>query len=549
MPEYIQFLTAFLTDHGLHVDVNDYVRYSDNDRTPILVDGRRLALPTERHRRNPNDETILLHPLAENTVADLSPVMKEIVRLGSINLNILFATFGVEIIQLASDTGRQNNLTDNQIDLIAKLKSCKSSAEKNVAKIAGDLMTDYTMKNQTTGFIQLGLMRGRNYRGEKRHRACSVSFPMYERLLHDQTVPKAQARFDLTGDERNTLIELHEAMFPAVSEAEAYGYAEVTNRTIAPFFVTYAMTYAQLAGEFRARYKTLQGAVPFQAQDEPPLLDWVQDIQNTDILLKWANGIPDQTVLRVSAPQTEYKPTDSVSTAVQVAQPQKDDGIPYVGQKYITSSGQLAEVPPPNAEARPRGPEVPKNAISPDEFLRTYASGSPLTAMLNTQSMLKAYTEGYGKFWDGHIQKFRIAPQGLPHPTSIPAGILPPAYPNHSALPMGFYPGGPMTATVTPVNTMVPGMMHPGMMQPGMFPGQQMHPGMQMHPAMMAGMHPGMMHPGQQMMHPGMMQPGMMQPGQGGVGAYGGAVNTGISSHPAFAGLSVGAGTVSPGTV
>lgn len=549
---YTKFLISLLADLDLHVDVNDTVRYNDEARTPILVDGRRLVLPTERHRRNPSDEILILHPLAENTVADISPVLRELVKLGSVNLNILFATYAAELTQIAGDHGRQVGLTDAQIDLIAKLKSCKPSSEKDVAKVVAQTLMAHQIENSSNSFIQLGLTRGRMYRGENRHRACTVAFPMLERLIIDDSLPKDQKRFKVTADVNATLIELHEALFPACREPEAYGYCDVTNRTVAPFFVTFAMTYAQLASEFKERFKVLRSLSQFTASEEPPTLDWVKDLQDNDQIRRWANEMPDTS--SYAAPLQPQKQMQAPALAPAPMAPVEtkpaDTGVAYMGPKVLNAAGQLVEIPPPSQQV---APEQKSNAreISPDEFLRSYSSGSPFAAVQNTQSMLKAYIEGYAKFWDGHVAQYRVPPtgMGMVHPQQIPRGVLPPVYPNMPPLPPGFYPGGPITATVMPT-TMMPGVM-PGM--PGMqYPQQQYGMPQYGMPQYQQPGYPGV--PG----YPGMpgMVPGMYPNPAGGAVVYGSAVNTGgyapqqnLSAHPAFAGTAVGAGTVSPGTV
>lgn len=560
MEDYIKFLTSFLTDLGLTVDSNDYVRFGDDARSPILVEGRRLVLPTDTHRRNPSDDNIIFHPLSENTVAELSIVTKELLRLGAINLNIFFATHAVELIRVATDKGRQTGLSGDQIDLIAKLSNVKTDNDKEGAafiKAAENFIFGQASKNQTSAFIQLGLTRGRVYRGEKRHRAGEVFFPMYEELLLDETKTRKDSKFDLQKDVLRTLIEVHEALFPAVGEAEAYGYAEITNRNIAPFFTTFALTYAQLGAEFKARQKVLNGLVQFSVQDEAPRLDWVNDLHNTDLLRKWANVIPDQVPYRAPAMrdgESSYRPTQ-VQEEVQDVHPVAEaNTVPYVGPKYLNSQGQLTELPPPSVQ-QAQTPAKPGGTISPDDYLKSFSTGSPFAASQKTQSHLKAYIDGYGKFWDMHVQQFRTPPQGYPHPTSLAKTVLPPAYPNHPPLPMGFFPGGPITAQAMQMGmmgVMMPQQMGYGMQQPmgygmqqpmmnGMIPNQGMVGGYGMPAPMMGGMMP-------QQMGYGMQQPmgyGMPQQGMG----YGMQQPMAIGQHPALLGTSVNTGTVSAGTM
>lgn len=561
MEDYLKFLTSFLSDLGLTVDANDYIRFSDDAHSPILVEGRRLVLPTDAHRRNPSDDNLIFHPLSENTVADLSIVTKELLRIGSINLNIFFATHAIELIRLAVDEGRQRGLTCDQLDLIVKLKNVKTSDEKSglaFIKSAENFIMDYHSKNQASSFIQLGLTRGRIYRGEKRHRAGEVIFPLYNGLLVDETKSRKDSKFDLQKDLLRTLIDVHEALFPAVSEAEAYGYAEITNRNIAPFFTTFALTYAQLGAEFKARQKTLQGLIHFSVEDEAPKLDWVGDLHNMDLLRKWANTIPDQVPYRAPAMrdgESSYRVKNAQDEVTDVVKPNEPVGVPYVGQKYMNSQGQLTELPPPSQATNVQ--KTP-GRISPDDYLKNFSTGSPFVATQKIQSDLKAYIDGYGKFWDAHVQQFRVAPQGLPHPTTLPKTMLPPAYPGHTPLPMGFFPGGPIVMQNMPQGMpygMQQGMMSQGMpygmmpygmpygMQQGMMPQGMMPQGIPY------GMQPGMMPQG--MMPQGMpygMQQGMMPQMQQGNGyGYGNQVN--IGNHPALSGSNVSVGTVSAGTV
>lgn len=545
MEEYLNFLRSFLTDLDLTVDNNDYVRYNDESRTPILVEGRRLVLPSEAHRRNPTDDKYILHPLNENTVADLSPVLKELMRLASTNLNILFATYAVEIIRVASDKGRQVSLTDHQLDLIAKLKSCKASDEKDVTRIAMDVLLKIAQENPLTSFVQLGLTRGRVYRGEKRHRAGTVQFPMYEQLLKDDDVPRQQAKIDVSKDVRHTLVEVHEAIFPAVAEDEAYGFTDVTNRTIAPFFITLALTYAQLANEFKQCQKTLTGLVSFTGQDEAPRLDWVGDLNNHDLLRKWAAAIPDQNAYRV--PTLKDGGAEYTTEAAPAQQTQVAQAVQQVAQPAPVATPAPATQPAP-AAAGPR-------TIDPDDFVRTYSSGSTFAATQQIKTQLKAYIDGYKAYWDDHLARYRTAPPNYPHPTVVPAGQLPPNYPGAPALPMGFFPGGsanamamPQIGTGMPMMGMggVPMMGMPGF-TPGTMPGypQAGYPNQAM---MMGGMYPQVQNGYPTMM--GGMGAGAMVYGNGVAMnplATGGVANA--SAHPLFRNTAAGSGSVSPGTI
>lgn len=529
MTEYLNFLRTFLTDLDLTVDGNDYIRYNDDAKTPILVEGRRLVLPTENHRRNPADDKYIFHPLNENTVADLSPVIKELMRLAATNLNILFATYATEIIRIASDTGLQKQgVTDKQLDLISKLKSCKSSDEKDVANIAGRVLLKYAQENQISSFIQIGLTRGRVYRGEKRHRAGSVTFPFYEQLLKDCDVPRANAKIDVSKDVRQTLIEVYETIFPAVGEEEAYGYAEVTNRTIAPFFVTLAKSYAQLAAEFKRCQRVMEGLVHFSAEEEAPRLDWLGDLDDIDLLRKWSASIPDQSTFRpatISNGGSEYKAEPRTQAEpVQTAQP----------------APTPAPTPAPAPVPAPTGSRV----IDPDDFVRTYSSGTAFAATQHIKTQLKNYINGYKAYWDDHLARYNTAPANFPHPTVVPAGQLPPQYPGAPALPMGFYPGGPANVMSTPQIGTGMAMGYGGMpMQQMMMPGMAM-PMQQMQQVMGPNGMPMMV-----MANPmGGINNGAMVQGQ----AYNPMAmnyNANPSAHPLFQNTAVGAGSVAPGCI
>ena len=537
MDDYIKFLTAFVTDLGLNVDNADYIRQRDDGSTPLTIDGRRLVLPTMTHRRSMSDDKVLLHPVAENVLAELSPVTRTLLKVAGCNLNIMFIVYGTELIQVAGDTGRQTKLSNKQLDLLDKLRSCASSEEKDIARIIQKFLMGLYNENQSGAFIRLGLSRGRIYRGSKRHRVGSVVFPLYEDLIADREKSRKESKHGLAEDVRETIIELHEALFPACAEEEAYGFCDVTSRHIAPFFVTFAKTYGQMGAEFRRIQEILTGLVTFTQEDEAPRGDWAPYLEDNDILRKWMNAIPDTSTYTGPADKDE-----EVTSSVD-----KEETVAYMGPRVMNSQGQLEELPPPaqvTEKTRSNQPSSKVDYIDPQDFARRFGGTSAFSLTQTANSTIKRYIDGYAKFWDKHVATYRIAPHGMPHPQQVVKGMLPPNYEGAPALPPGFYPGGSATTAVMPTMPMQ-GMMMPqaGMMMPqqGMMMGQG---------GMMYPQQQGMMMPQGVMMYP---QGAMMMP-QGGM-MMGTSVNPMMNPamnpniHPAMMAVGAGGGAVSPGTI
>lgn len=451
MTDYIQFLKEVLSDFDLSTDANDVVRFNDDAKTPLMIDGKRVVLPTEPHRRS-SDGKVLLHPLYENTVADLSTTTKDLTRRASIKLNILFMLYGNALLSACADKSLQKNLNNSQIDLISDVPSCKDSSEKDVEKLASNFMMEILTDDNVGGLIRIGLTRGREYRGEKRHRAAVVEFPLYKALLEDRAVTKKDAKYpQLTKDMRETIIEMHEAIFPACGEDQAYGYCGVTNKNIAPFFVTMMMTFAQMSEALKVVYDTLSPIVEEVQPDFPPELLWLPIVKDNEQLSKWANLIPDQGVYAPPSGDGSVTLTQQTPQKTQQTQQAQQPHVPRVSVPAIqtpvntaplyNSQGQLVSA---GQSAAPGNGYTVPNTISPQEYMSRVTTVSPETSNAIMQSMVKAYIDGYATWWDAYISEHKVSPPGFVNPASLRGVSLPPAYHNHPPLPPGFYPGGPL---------------------------------------------------------------------------------------------------------
>lgn len=469
--DYLEFLKSLIADLDWGIDEKGFIISQDEYKMPVLLEGQKLALPTEQFRQNPSSLFTLFNPIAENTLAPLSRLNSKILHQAMTNLNALVVMAACELVKVATSPDLQKDLTHGQMDAIQGLKSCKGTTEtkKNIYKLVEQFFLGQYEHDAVSRIVKVVLVRGKEINGKKCIRAAQVSFPLYEDLVKELNLKKEDRRFKLTKEEVSLMMEILETIFPDINNPEVYGYTGVTSQTPAPFFVTLAHTYAQLCICVQNIVYALDAN---ESKGMLPSLVWLNSLQDENNLKKWGTLYPASSPVAPLA-------------ATPAAQVQRNP-----------EPTETKTVETPTTQESAKSP----NEIDPDTFLRMYPSNSPLTQQQLNVSMIEKYVKGYEVWYQDHIKRTGLAPNGYPHPTQIPKSVLPPAYPNHPPLPTGNLPGAPLAQTqpmVQPImypNQMqypVQGMVYP--QQPMVYPQQQM-------------MQPGMVYPAPAMAYPNQMQ-------------------------------------------
>lgn len=282
----LELYESILKAACLSVDNDGFVSVKlQNDNSPSMVNGKRLALPTQKHLANPQpDSKMLFHPLAENIMRGESEVITKLRHSFNVRFNFTFAALGQSLLQIASSVAEHHKLTPEQSEVLSALKDADETTAINFSKI----MINSIKNDPGKAFVNIYLKRGGKIGDKKYARIGVVSFPFYEQLQNkDEDVCGVKLRVK----DRATLKALCEYIFPAIKNTEAYNAG--SDSQIAPFLEALMKTVKCLAMCFNDIFdlfnKHIDGYEELVFNS-----DWVEGLDNLPSMMGEIRMIPIQ---------------------------------------------------------------------------------------------------------------------------------------------------------------------------------------------------------------------------------------------------------------
>ena len=206
----------------------------DDMKTQVLVDGKPLALPTDKIVNNYSDSMVVFHPLCENLLLGESPVLQELRDLIMESLNNLIVQTIDSILMIAVDDNFED-LTPNQIEFMRCTAGTDNTTLKNWRSIARRIDARSTANRAVTIFLK----RGATFKGSKRKRVANVNFNLYNKLdQNSATVIGAKVR----KTDLKVYAAIFEAIFKHIGDDDEY-YSAGTDALIAPYFTVLVESY------------------------------------------------------------------------------------------------------------------------------------------------------------------------------------------------------------------------------------------------------------------------------------------------------------------
>jgi hypothetical protein len=183
---------------------------------PVLIKGKRLALPTPEHLANPDkSQIVLFHPLAESITRGESEVLEKFRALLMVRFNLVAAELMLQLISIAISTDLHAQLAPDQSEFLSKVKNADDKTYDLFKKVLAAMPSDQTARRIITIFLKKTGSVG----GKRHKRVGVVTFPLYQELKKDGN--------DIYGikcrvKDKETLVALMEFMFPQIDVEGSY---------------------------------------------------------------------------------------------------------------------------------------------------------------------------------------------------------------------------------------------------------------------------------------------------------------------------------------
>lgn len=237
--------TFILADAGLvvdsegHVSVNNKLFNGSDKNDPVLVEGKRLVLPTYSQLTSIDGDTkIRFHPLSENLLRGESVIVTKLRSLYSVRLNFTFAVAAKFLLDLCASVNKHKMLNPDQSEVLRFAPNC----DETTVIAFNNLITK--LLNNEAGFVRFYLKRAGIVRDEKYSRAGIVSFPFFEEL---QKIQDTYYGVKLRKKDRESIISICKFILKDIDKPEAYNRG--SNSDIAPFLDALMKTFLGVAAE------------------------------------------------------------------------------------------------------------------------------------------------------------------------------------------------------------------------------------------------------------------------------------------------------------
>lgn len=371
----------------------------DDESSPVLVDGTRLALPLPGVlEKSPWDTITPFHPLSESAVGQQSPVLKKLRMMVNIRLTKSIGLLLTELTEIAADTDNHKRLTARQKEFLISA----SDADERMVKAVSNIVENFSLTGDHRA-VNVYLKHGGKIDGRAYQRLATVTFPIFEEFDPlEKVVTTAAGKtqkiyevFDiaLRKKDKETIYSILKWIIPNATETAAYSIG--SNSLIAPYFDALIRAYVGVANQLNNVADLFQKQL--QSYDDIYIpLDWIEKLENL----------------------TRYR--DTLPTPLP-----RNDGIPVNGS---------AEDAMPKAQQKPNLPPPQRPATATQQQQRTYGNTNGMDEHASWTNMVQQ---------QDYIRNFGHAPVA-PFAHLLPQNQQPQA----PVQPMAQYPMHPHMQTV-----------------------------------------------------------------------------------------------------
>lgn len=332
---------SILEYSGLEADSEGYIStVVQDERSPAMLNGARMVLPTDAHLRNCNPtEKIIFHPLSENILRGESDIINKLRDVINIRLNYTFGIISYSLLNLAASREQHQKLTPDQTDLLVALSDADDISVKNFISLLSE-----GIKNQANKlFVNIYLKRGGSINGKRYSRAGIVTFNFYEELCKDS--PDVFGT-KLRVKDREIYKKLYKYILSDI-DVGCVAYNCGSDSTVAPFLDALMKTSMTIASRLNdivtqfSDYIDNSSALLFNG-------DWVETFENLHVLDSEMRMIPAQLGNEGSIVQGEKQQPQPQAPILPVNVPQQiQQPTQYSGYQQNTQYPPVQPGPPP----------------------------------------------------------------------------------------------------------------------------------------------------------------------------------------------------------
>lgn len=205
----MEFYRKVIENVGLHISSNDMVIPNEDDTTPIIREGKPLALPTREHLNSVYEKDddgnlivtkTLFNPLAEDIVKGDTSSLKAIKDFVESRLGFTIAGVGELLLMLAANKDLQGKTS---LKINKFLSSITEAQNTGIKKLVDDKTIENWQKlfsnsiDTTTPFISIFLKKKSKYKGVEYNRLAVLNSGVYDELINadkDPTVLNVKLR-------------------------------------------------------------------------------------------------------------------------------------------------------------------------------------------------------------------------------------------------------------------------------------------------------------------------------------------------------------------
>ncbi|SAK59717.1 hypothetical protein AWB81_01884 [Caballeronia arationis] len=260
-----------------------------NQTMPVLIKGKRLALPSPEHLANPDkSQIVLFHPLAESITRGESEVLEKFRSMLMVRFNLVAAELMLQLLSIAISTDLHAQLAPDQSEFLSKVKNADDKTYDLFKKVLAAMPSDQTARRIITIFLKKTGSVG----GKRHKRVGVVTFPLYQELKKDGN--------DIYGikcrvKDKETLIALMEFMFPQIDVEGSYHRG--SDSDVAPNLD--ALMQASLAviaplNDLTSTFENQLGDETNPATDLAINCEWERTFDNLGVMLSEIRKVPMQ---------------------------------------------------------------------------------------------------------------------------------------------------------------------------------------------------------------------------------------------------------------
>lgn len=224
----LNFYTTLLT--LLNVEIGEGDALSGQAGQPLMIENRRVFLPTRDVLKNLSDDIVGFHPLSENVFEGLSPVATLLRKLAMCRVSDIVLMSMYSLLKITVDKASHSKLSAGQMEIVSKLSGADEKLVESLEKLSEQLDVDTQRRIVNMALRHNSLDDDRKKTG----RSCRVTFPLWDELQSstDGTVFGVKFR-------KKDLPVLREAMKIVLPKIEKEGaYDAGSTSSMAPYFVS-----------------------------------------------------------------------------------------------------------------------------------------------------------------------------------------------------------------------------------------------------------------------------------------------------------------------